>query len=92
MRYGYVWWRAVMLNGRQFAAACDEQASKSSPTRRSGLVVKSEKEVYRREEYLSGAYLRKSMVALLRARIIAMTRMKTTLFSCRHSSLRLATP
>ncbi len=53
-----------MLNGRQFAAACDEQASKRSLTRRSGLVVKSEKEAYTREEYLSVVYLRKSMVAL----------------------------
>ena len=57
-----------MLNGRHFAAACDEQASKSSLTRRSGLVMKSEKEVYRREEYLSVVYLRKSMVALIRAK------------------------
>jgi hypothetical protein len=40
--------------------------------------VKSEKEVYRREEYLSAAYLRKSMVALIKARIITMTRMRTT--------------
>jgi hypothetical protein len=87
-----VWWRAVMLNGGQFAAACNEQASKTSPTRRSGLVVKNEKEIYRREEYLSVVYLRKSIVALLRARIIAMARMKTTWFSCRDSSLRLATP
>jgi hypothetical protein len=38
-----------MLNGRQFAAVFDEQAGKSNPTRLSGLVVKSEKEVYRRE-------------------------------------------
>jgi hypothetical protein len=68
MRYGSVWWRAVMLNRRQCAAACDEQASKSRPTRLSGLVVKSEKEVYRREEYLSVAYLRKSMVALIKAK------------------------
>jgi hypothetical protein len=66
MRYGCVWWRAVMLNGR-LLAACDEQASKNSPTRRSGLIVKSGKEVYRIEEYLSVAYLRKSMVALLSA-------------------------
>ena len=57
-----------MLNGRQCAAAYDEQASKRSPTRLSGLVVKSEKEVYRREEYLSVAYLRKSMVALIKAK------------------------
>ena len=57
-----------MLNGRQCAAACDEQPSKSSPTRLSGLVVKSEKEVYRREEYLSVAYLRKSMVARIKAK------------------------
>jgi hypothetical protein len=68
MRYGYVWWRAVMLNGRHFAVACDEQASKNSPTRRSGLVVKSENEVYSREEYLSVASLRKSMVVLRRAK------------------------
>ncbi len=43
MRYDYVWWRAVMLNGRQFAAACDEQASKSSPTRLSGPVTRAKK-------------------------------------------------
>lgn len=49
MRYGYVWWRAVVLDGRQFAAACDEQASKSSLTRLSGPFVKSETEVYSRE-------------------------------------------
>jgi hypothetical protein len=53
MRYGYGQRRVVMLNERQCAAACDEQASKKSPARRSGLVVKSEKEVYRREQYLS---------------------------------------
>lgn len=57
-----------MLNGRQCAAACDEQASKSSPMRLSKLVVKSEKEAYRREEHLSVAYLRKSMVALIKAK------------------------
>jgi len=39
-----------MLKREAFAAACDEQTSKNSPTRLSGLVVKSEKEVYRREE------------------------------------------
>ncbi len=77
-----------MLKGRQFAAACDEQANKRSPTRRSGLVGKSEKAVYRREEYLSVVYLRERMVALHKSGIKAMTRMKTTLFSCRHSSLR----
>jgi hypothetical protein len=38
-----------MLNGRQFVAAYDEQANKSSPTRLSGLAVKSEKAIYRRE-------------------------------------------
>ncbi len=52
-----------MLNGRRFAA-CDEQASKRSPTRRSGLVVKSEKAVYTREESLPVVSLRKSRVAL----------------------------
>ena len=56
-----------MLNGKQFAAACDEKTNKSSPTRRSGLVVKSGKEVYRREKYLSVAYLGKSMVALIKS-------------------------
>jgi hypothetical protein len=44
MKYGHVWWSAVMLDGEQLTAACDEQASKSSPTRLSGLVVKSEKQ------------------------------------------------
>ncbi len=53
-----------MLNGRRFAAACDEQTSKRSLTRRSGLVVKSEKAVYIREEYLPVVSLRKSRVAL----------------------------
>jgi hypothetical protein len=77
-----------MLNGRQCAAACDEQASKRSPTGRSGLVVRNEKEIYGREEYLSVAYLRKSMVALHKSEIRALTRMKTTVFSWRRSSLR----
>jgi hypothetical protein len=35
-----------------------------SPMRRSGLVVKSKKEAYRREVYLSVAYLKKRMIAL----------------------------
>jgi hypothetical protein len=48
MRYGYVWWGAVMLEWEAIAAACDKRASKSGPIRLSGLVVKSEKEVYRR--------------------------------------------
>jgi len=79
-----------MLNWRQFAAARNKQSSKNRPTRPGGLVVKSEKEVYLREWYLSGAYLRK--VACNKSEIIAMTRMKTILFSCRHSSPGLATP
>jgi hypothetical protein len=49
MRYGYGRWRVVMLNKRQFAAMCDEKAGKNSPARRSGLFVKSENEVSRRE-------------------------------------------
>src|SRR6266496_5647736 len=40
---GYGGWKAVMLNGRQCAAACDEQASKRSPTRRSGLTHEKRK-------------------------------------------------
>lgn len=41
---------AVMLKGRQCVAACDTQASKSSPLRRSGPILKREKNVYRRAE------------------------------------------
>src|SRR5258708_40006933 len=67
-----------MLNGRQCAAACAEQASKSSPTRLSGLIVKSEKEVYRREEYLSVACTKKEYSRTYKSEIIAMTRMRTT--------------
>lgn len=48
MRYGYVWWRMVMLIERQYAE-CDKQASKNSLTRPSGLMMQSEKEVYSRE-------------------------------------------
>ena len=81
-----------MLNGRQVAAAFDEQESRSSPTRLSGLVVKSEREVYRREWYLSVAYQRKSKVACITNEIKTMTRKKRPFFSCRHSSLSLATP
>jgi len=68
MRCGYVWWRAVMLNERHFAAACDKQANKNSPARRSGLAVKDEKEIYRREKYLSIVYLKECMVAFRRAK------------------------
>ncbi len=60
--------------------------------RRSGLVVMSEKAVYKRGESLSGTYSGKSMVALNKGEFIEMTRVKTTMFSCRHSSLRVATP
>ena len=56
-----------MLNERQVAAARDEQKSQRSLARRSGLVVKSEKAVYRREENLFGACFKKSMVTLRRA-------------------------
>lgn len=44
---------------RQNAAAYYVRPSKMNPTRRSGLVLKREKEVYRREEYLSVAYRRR---------------------------------
>jgi hypothetical protein len=50
MRYDYVQWRSVKLTERQYAAACDEQANKRSPTRLNGLVLKSEKEIYRRKK------------------------------------------
>jgi hypothetical protein len=76
----------------QFAAACNEQANKRSPTRLSGLVVKSGKGVYRREEYLSVAYLKEEYDRTYKGEVIEMTRMKATLFSCRRSSLSLATP
>jgi hypothetical protein len=56
-----------MLNQRQFAAAYDVQANKNSPTRRSGLFMKSENETYRRENYLSVVYLRKRMVERIKA-------------------------
>jgi len=45
----YVWWRAVMLKREAMCCSYDEQTNKRSPTRLSGLFVKSEKEVYRRE-------------------------------------------
>jgi hypothetical protein len=44
MMYGYGQWRKVMLNKRKFAVACNEQANKNSPTRRSKLVEKIETE------------------------------------------------
>jgi hypothetical protein len=69
MRYGYGWWKTVMLNRRHvLMRAMSRQASKSSPTRLSEPVVKSEKGIYRREKYPSVAYLRKRMVALIKAK------------------------
>jgi hypothetical protein len=57
-----------MLNERQYVAACDKQANKKSPARRSGLMVKSEKEIYGREENLSVVCLRKSVVVRKKAK------------------------
>ena len=60
-----------MLGGRQCSAA-DEQASKSSPTRRSGLVVKSERKATR-EEYLSVVCRNKSIVVFYKREIKAIS-------------------
>ena len=60
--------KKVMLDERQYTAAPNEQASKNSPARLSGLVVKNEKQAYRREWCLSVACLRKSMVISIEAK------------------------
>ena len=51
-----------MLNERQDATICEKQASKKSPMRLSGLVEKSEKEVYRGKKNLSVANLKNGEV------------------------------
>jgi hypothetical protein len=56
------------VNERYFAVAYDEQANKNNPTRRSRLVVKDEKEIYRREKHLSVVYLKECMVVFRRAK------------------------
>jgi hypothetical protein len=50
-------------------AACDEQANRYNSMKRSGLVMKSEKAVYRREKYLSVVSLKKSVVAFIEAKL-----------------------
>jgi len=71
-----------MLDRRPYAAADNEQAGKSSPVRRSGLVMKSEKEAYRRGWYLLYSLSKEEYGRITESGTIAMTRVKTTMFSC----------
>ena len=92
MRYGSVGWRTVMLNGRQLAAARDERASKNSPAKRSGWFCEERKRSLQKKRVPLCSLSQEEYGRASKSEIIVMTRVKTTLFSCRHSSLRLATP
>jgi hypothetical protein len=78
--------------GGNLLLRADKQASKSGPTRPSGLVVKNKKEVYRDRIVYICSISKEKYSRLYKSEIIVMTRMKTTLLICRHSSLSLATP
>ncbi len=80
-----------MLNERQCTAACDKQASKRSSYEAKWADYEERKSNLQKREVPLWSLSEKEYGRTHKSEIGVMC-VKTTLFSCRHSSLSLATP